>query len=108
MTGNLVTFIIHAFNDGRPGSGRVIDCALSDVDSCDEESCLEVLLFEEVQNTIRVDVWTVIVGDSNGSGLLAGENALAIWHISQNRSSNVARAASRRKYVCVTSGSVFE
>ena len=95
MACNLMSFGDHTLDDSRPRLARVVDCALVDVDSGDEESGLRVGSFELIQHTFSIDPRPIIVGNSDGVWLGAVVDAFStIWLVSELRTSNIASAAS--------------
>lgn len=99
----------HALNKGGPSSGFVVNRTLSDVDARDEKCRLEALSSELVEYIFSVYVRSVIVGNSNSSRFCAEVNSLSsISDRAKLRTSDVARAASRREMVSITSWSVLE
>jgi hypothetical protein len=82
----------HPLDDVRPLSSRV-DSTLADVDACDEEGSLETVLGELIKDTVGVDVWTVVVSDSDSSRSLTSVDTLAsICYVALLRTSVVACA----------------
>jgi len=109
VTGNLMSLSNHALDGSSPRLACVVNCALVDVDTGDEESGLCSGSFELIQNTLSVDVRTVIVCDGNRVWLSAVVDALStIWLVAELGTSDIASAASSREFVGITGRAVLE
>jgi hypothetical protein len=103
---DLVTFSDHTLDDSTP---LLVNSTLADVDTSDKESGLETSGVEFVQDLVSVDVWAVVVGDSNGSWLKAAVDAgTAVLNTAQLRASIIASAGTSRSLVGITTRSIIE
>ena len=103
---DLVTLGFHALDDSGP---LLIDSTLADVVTGDEEGSLESGSIELVKNLVSVDVWAIIVGDSNGAFLLARiDTGTTIRNTSLHGTSVVASGSSSRGLVGITARTVVE
>ena len=103
---DLVTLGFHALDDSGP---LLIDSTLANVVTGDEEGSLESGSIELVKNLVSVDVWAIIVGDSNGAFLLARiDTGTTIRNTSLHRTSVVASRCSSRGLVGITARTVVE
>ena len=109
VTGDLMSLGDHALDGSSPRLACVVNCALVDVDTGDEESGLCSGSFELIQHTFSVDVRTIIVCDGNRVWLSAVIDALStVWLVAELGTSNVASAASSREFVGITSRTILE
>ena len=101
VTGDLVAFGNHSFDDSRP---LLVNGALAKVVTGDEEGSLEAGGLELVEDFVSVDVWAIVVSDGHGSRLQAFVDALsAVGNISLLGARVVASASSRRCLVGIAS-----
>lgn len=101
-----MTFVIHALDHGAP---LLINSTLANVDTRDEECGLEAGGSELVENLVSVDVWAVVVGDGNGSGLQAAiDTGTAVLNAALLGTSIVASAGSSRSLVGITARTEVE
>lgn len=84
MGGDLVTFTDHALEQVRPG-GRGIDSAFPQVVSRDKEGGREAILFEEIQESRRVQIGAVIICQGHDVGLGAAVDVLIVADLPQAR-----------------------
>jgi len=109
VAGNLMSLGDHTLDGSSPRLARVVDCALVDVDTSDEESGLCSGGLVLIQHTFSVDVRAVIVCDSDRVWLSAVVDALStVWLVAELGTSNVASAASSREFVGITGRAVLE
>jgi len=108
VAGHLVAFGDHAANNIRPLCGRV-NCALSKVDASNEKGGLEAILGELVEDPVGIDVWSIVVGDSDGPWLLANVDALStVRDVAFLRAGVIARARASRSLVGVAGRTVID
>lgn len=100
VRGDLMAFSLHALDD-RDEFGSSIDLSLVDIVATDEEGCLCIVGFEDVQD-MRSEGWvrSVIVGDGHGSwdGALINSSS-SILNGTKLWSSNIGGAGSSRGYI---------
>lgn len=84
MRGDLVTFTDHAPEQAWPG-GRGIDLTFSQIVPGHEERCREAILFEEVEEFGRINIWTIIICQSHHVRLGAAVDILIIRYLAQKR-----------------------
>jgi hypothetical protein len=108
VAGYLMAFSNHALNDIRPLCSGV-DSTFANVNTGNEEGCLETIAGKLVKDTIGVDVWSIIVCNSNGASLLASVNtSTSICYIALLWASIIASAGTTRGLVGVTSRAVVD
>lgn len=62
VAGNLVALSMHTPDHRRPRIGGVVDLALPKIVSGDEEGGLRAVARQYVQDSIGVNIWSVVVG----------------------------------------------
>lgn len=103
---NLVTVGDHASDDRGP---LLVDGTLANVDTSDEKGGLETGSSELVQDLVSVDVWTVIISNSNGSSFAACiDTSTAIGDTALLRTGIVTGGGSSRGLVGIAAGTKFE
>jgi hypothetical protein len=104
--GDLVTFGDHTLDNRSP---FLINSTLADVNTSDKEGSLEARRIELVQNLVSVDVWAIIVGDSDSSWLAASVDASTAVRDAPLLSSDiVAGSSSSWGLVGITARAVVE
>jgi len=104
---DLVAVVVHLLDDTRP---VLVDGALADVVTSDEERGVGSSCLEQFHNAFSVNVWTIVVGDGNGSRVVADVDApTAIRNASELWARVVAGACSSRSLVgvCCTISNTF-
>ena len=103
VTGYLMALSDHTLDDIRPACS-CIDGTLADIDTSDKECSLEAVLVELIKNPVSINVWAIIVGDSNSASLLASVNTTSsVRNIALLRASIIASASTTRSLVGVAS-----
>jgi hypothetical protein len=109
VAGNLMSFGDHALDRSSPWLARIVNCALVDVHTGDEESGLCSSSLVLIQHTFSVDVRAVVVCNGDCVWLRAVVDTLStIWLVTELGTSNVASAASRRKFVGIAARAILE
>lgn len=88
VTTDLVTFGIHALNDGRIAGFGIIDLPFSTIVADNEESCFDIVGFENVKQVRSPDIWPVVECESNFARYGAMSNVNAVWKVSQRKPRN--------------------
>lgn len=102
MTGDLMALGDHALDDTRP---VLVDGALANVVTSDEEGSLGSPGFEEIEHTFCIDVRSVIISDGDSVGFVTSINTSStILNISKLGTRIVASGGSIRSLISVTSG----
>ncbi len=79
VTPNLMALIVHALDERWVPRLRIVDLALAAVVADEEECGLDALIFENVEYSGGVDVWTVIEGECNLARDAAVPDTDTVW-----------------------------
>jgi hypothetical protein len=79
VTPNLMALIVHALDERRVPSLRIVDLPFAAVVADEEESSLDSLLFEDVEHSRGVDVRAVIEGECNLARDAAVPDTDTVW-----------------------------
>lgn len=108
VAGYLMAFGDHTLDHIGPLGGG-IDRALANVDTSNKKGGLEAVLGELIQNTVGVDIWTVIVCDSDSAGDTASVDATSsVCDVALLWARVVAGACSSRSLVRIATRSVVD
>jgi len=109
MTCHLMSFGNHTLDGSRPWQARIVNRALANIDSSDEESRLCISSLELIQYTFSVDIRTIIVRDSNRVRLSAVVDTLStIGLVAKLRTSNVTSASSSWNPIGIAGWAILE
>jgi hypothetical protein len=101
LPSDLMAFGVHLRDDTGP---VLINGALAKVVAGDEESSTSIILFELLQYILGVDVWTVVVSNSDLLGVQALANTDAtIFDVSELGPSILSGGCSVWSFVCIAS-----
>lgn len=107
VRGDLMAIVVHILDDACP---VFVNGALADVVASDEEGGVGSSCLELFHNTLGIDVGTIVVGDCNGSRIVADVDApTAVGNASKLRAGVVPGACSSRSLigVCRTISNMF-
>lgn len=72
MASNLMAPSVHVLDNTTP---VLVDGALANVVAGDEKGCLASVLLEHIHDLRGVDVWAIVIGNSDSLWLQAGTDA---------------------------------
>ena len=106
---NLMSFVVCSLDRRSPGKSGVVNFSLSIVVTSDEEGGFGIVLLQDIQNMLGVDVWAVIISNSNGSSYCAVvDTGSTIQNITELRSRNSRSASAGWNRVIIASRGVVE
>jgi regulator of extracellular matrix RemA (YlzA/DUF370 family) len=109
MTCHLMSFGNHTLDGSRPWQTRIVNRALANIDSSDEEGRLCISSLELIQYTFSVDIRTIIVRDSNRVRLSAVVDTFStIGLVAKLRTSNVTSASSSWNPIGIAGWAILE
>lgn len=109
MTGDLMSFVVHSFDNVGVGSAGVVDSVLRIVVPRYEEGGGSAVCFQDIQEVGGVDIRAIIVCQSHGPGHGTVENASSsVWDLSQLGAWDAGGIAPGRRRVSIARWSVLE
>jgi hypothetical protein len=106
---NLMSFVVCSLDRCSPRKSGIVNLSFAVVVTSDEEGGFGVVLLQDIQNMLGVDVWAVIISDSNGSSHCAVvDTGSTIQNITELRSRNSRSASAGWNRVVVASRGVVE
>lgn len=106
VTGDLVALVVHLLDDTRP---VLVDSTLANVVTSKEESSVKSGILEELEYSLSVDVWSIIIGDGHSAGVLATvDTSAAIRNVSKLWAKIIAGRCSIGSFVSIASRTKVE